>query len=204
MSKRSGVTAQMMDDLLELALHGNEGAENEYRALASKMAHRVNQQIRTAEKEDLKGNAYRRVERFLSQYDGDKVRFAEGNKRFDLLELSDQVDQMMMFQNVKDYSISYLREATEQIEDVSSAMSAAGVDITDDEIVFEINEMFKTDAWKEYKKSHGRSTDLIQAAEDAFKQGKTVQDLIDAYNDFKITRKTDLASSWTQFSGKLW
>lgn len=204
MGKRSGVTAQMMDDLLEMALHGNEGAENEYRALASKMAHRVNQQIRTAEKEDLKGNAYRRVERFLSQYDGEKVRFAEGNKRFDLLELSDQVDQMMMFQNAKDYSISYLREAVEQIEDVSSAMSAAGVDITDDEIMFEINEMFKTDAWKEYKKSHGRSTDLIQAAEDAFKQGKTVQDLIDAYNDYKITRKTDLASSWTQFSGKLW
>lgn len=82
-------------------------------------------------------------------------------------------------------------------------MRAAGVDTGDETVMFWMNELFKTGAWQEYKKAHGRSTNLIQQAQEQFKAGKTVDDLLAAYNDYK-EKRDDLPTSWEKFAVASW
>ena len=69
-----------------------------------------------------------------------------------------------------------------------------------------MNEMLKTEAWKEYKKAHGKSTNLIQAAQNEFQKGKTVDDLLSAYEDYKSGRDDapDLVESFEIFAPNSW
>ena len=199
---RVDISAQMFDDLLELALSGDAQAASDYRDAASRLAHRMNQQLRSAEKAGALGQGYIRAEHFLSQFGKEKPRFREGLKGADLWEISDQVDQMLIYQKSKDYSISETLKIAEAAGKIGGALTAAGVNVNNDDFVaYQMADLFTTDAWKEAKKAHGRSTDLIQSAYDAFRQGKTVDDLIDAYDDYQRNRDgTDLINTWEKFA----
>lgn len=193
------ITAQMMDDLFIDAMGGDSTAEAEYRDLARLLAKRSNQQMLEQERADITGESYRRAQSFL----GDQSRFRENNKKTDITDLRSQVDEMLAFQSGRDYSLSYARKSIEEIENLSESMRAAGVDTGDETVMFWMNELFKTGAWQEYKKAHGRSTNLIQQAQEQFKAGKTVDDLLAAYNDYK-EKRDDLPTSWEKFAVASW
>lgn len=193
------ITAQMMDDLFIDAMGGDSIAEAEYRDLARLLAKRNNQQMLEQEHAGVTGESYRRAQSFL----GDASRFRENNKKIDITDLRNQVDEMLAFQSGRDYSLSYARKSIEEIENLSESMMAAGVDTSDETVMFWMNELFKTGAWQEYKKAHGRSTNLIQQAQEQFKAGKTVDDLLAAYNDYK-EKRDDLPTSWEKFAVASW
>ena len=68
-----------------------------------------------------------------------------------------------------------------------------------------MNEMFKTEAWAEFRKSPEGGTNLIRSAQEAFKRGRTVDDLIRAYESFKERdSKLDLHTAWKMFTGGRW
>lgn len=204
MARKTEITAQMLDDLFIDAMGGNWQAENEYRNLARLLAKRSNQQMLEQERKDVTGEAYRRAQEFLDAEEG--ARFKENNARIDITDLREQVDEMLAFQNARDYSIPYARQAKEEIDNISESLAAAGVDIEDERVTFWMNELFKTGAWKEYKKAHGKSTNLILAAQEQFANGKTVDDLLAAYNDYMSGRDDapDLIESWETFAPGSW
>ena len=204
MAKRTEITAQMLDDLFVDAMGGDSYAESEFRRLARLLAKRSNQQMLEQERRDVTGEAYRRAQEFLGAEEG--ARFKENNARMDISDLRDQVDEILSFQNARDYAIPYATQSRQQIDKISDSLAAAGVNIEDARVIFWMNELFKTGAWKEYKKAHGRSTNLIQAAQDQFANGKTVDDLLTAYNDYASGRDDapDLIESWEIFAPGSW
>lgn len=205
MAKRI-ITGQMLDDLFVDAMSGDIEAEAEFRDLARLLAKRSNQQMLEQERRDVTGEAYRRAQEFLGGDEERPSRFRENNKRIDLETLRDQADEMLAFQSARDYSIPYATKSREQIDALQETLAAAGVDIEDARVTFWMNELFKTGAWKEYKKAHGRSTNLIQAAQEQFQAGKTVDDLLAAYNDYASGRDDapDLVESWEEFAPGSW
>ena len=206
---RKKPTLQYFEDLYIDAMGGDTDAEREYRDLARLLAKRSNQQMLSQERAEVTSEAWRRAQEFLGYdeaTDDHGKRFLENNKKYDLETLHKQVDEMMAFQNSRDYSIPYARQSLQQIDAIQKQLAAAGVDIEDARVTFWMNEMFKTDAWKEFKKAHGRSTNLIQSAQDQFQQGKTVDDLIAAYNDYASGRDDapDLVQAWERFAPDSW
>lgn len=208
MAKRRIITSQMLDDLFIDAMGGDSEAETEFREIARLLAKRSNQQMLEQERRDVTGEAYRRAQKFLGGTEDEErgARFRENNKKIEITQLRDQVDEMMAFQSARDYSIPYATKSREEIDALSETLAAAGVDIEDERVTFWMNELFKTGAWKEYKKAHGKSTDLIKAAQEAFKAGKTVDDLIAAYDDYSSGRDDapDLVESWEIFWPGSW
>lgn len=201
MSKRVKYTAQLFDDLFIDAMGGDSVALDEYRDYARKLAKQVNQQLLETERRGIDSEAARVARGFLGD---DRKRFKENVSNMDIDELQDQVDALLSVRNTRDYSIPYAIESQEQIDKLSEAMARAGIDIEDAHVAYQINEMFKTGAWKEYRKAHGRSTNLIQAAQEEFKKGKTVDDLMDAYRQYADrdgTDRIDLVQSWELFAG---
>lgn len=205
MAKRI-ITGQMLDDLFVDAMSGDVEAEAEFRDLARLLAKRSNQQMLEQERRDVTGEAYRRAQEFLGGDEENPSRFRENNARIDLDTLRDQADEMLAFYSARDYSIPYATKSREQINNLQETFVAAGVDIEDARVIFWMNELFKTGAWKEYKKAHGRSTNLIQAAQEQFQAGKTVDDLLAAYNDYASGRDDapDLVESWEEFAPGSW
>lgn len=207
MAKRI-ITGQMLDDLFVDAMSGDAEAEAEFRDLARLLAKRSNQQMLEQERKGLTGEGYRRAESYLGHNEkrDRSNRFLENNEKIDMETLKKQADEMLAFQSARDYSIPYLRESRKQIDKIRSALADAGVDIEDARVTFWMNELFKTGAWKEYKKAHGKSTNLITAAQDQFRAGKTVDDLLDAYNDYASGRDDapDLVESWEEFAPGTW
>ena len=198
MAKKQLYTAQLFDDLFVDAMGSDSVALDEYREAARKLAKQVNQQLLQMERADIETESGRLAADFL----GDKKRFREKNlQNLSMDELQDQVDAMLRVRSTRDYSIPYAVKSQEQIESLSEALQNAGVDITDKHVAYQMNEMLKTGAWKEFKKAHGRSTDLIQAAQDQFKKGKTVDDLMSAYKDYAEGRD-DLRESAFKFFGR--
>lgn len=202
------ITAQMIDDLFVDAMGGDSDAESELRDLVRKLAKRSNQQMLEQERRDVRGEAYRRAQEFLGgDLDDERgARFKENVKNMDLKSLMEEADELLSFSSAKDYSIPYATQSKEQIENIRESLAAAGVDIEDARVTFWMNELLKTGAWKEYKKAHGRSTNLIQAAQEAFKAGKTVDDLLAAYDDYKEGRddSPDLVESFEIFAPGGW
>lgn len=206
MAKRKIITSQMMDDLFIDAMGGDSVAESEFRELARLLAKRSNQQMLEQERRDVKGEAYRRAQEFLGGDEDHGARFRENNTKIEITDLRTQVDEMMAFQSARDYSIPYATKSREQIEKLKESLAAAGVDIENARVTFWMNELFKTGAWKEYKKAHGKSTNLIQAVQEQFATGKTVDDLLAAYNDYSSGRDDapDLVESWEMFAPGSW
>lgn len=184
----------MMDDLFIDVMGGDFIALNQYKEYARKLAKQVNQQMLEAERRGATEEAYNRAQAFL----GERSRFRESVKNQSIEDLQAQVDEMLSYRGSKEYSIHYTLQSQKQLEENIGALQAAGVDVTDHETAWKVNELFKTDAWKEYKKAHGRSTNLIQSAADAFKSGATVDDFVAAYNDYAAGRddSPDLVSSF--------
>ena len=205
MAKRVKITAQMLDDLFVDAMGGDWQAEQEYRDLARKLAKRSNQQMLEQERRDVTGEAWRMAQDFLgSDPEADRgARFRENNKNMDLESLRDMVDAMEEFTNARDYSIPYATKSRDQIDDLMPALADAGLDVSDDRTMFWMNELFKTKAWQEVKKANSREgTGLIQLAADAFRMGKTVDDLLTAYDQYTETKDgPDLVQVWSSFVG---
>lgn len=194
MARKQKITAQMMDDLFVDAMGGDSVAYDQYREYARKLAKQVNQQMLEAERAGATEEAYKRAQSFL----GSKKRFKENVQKVDIETLQSQVDEMLAYRSSKEYSIPYTLQAQEQLQENLSALQAAGIDISDHAVAWNVNELFKTGAWKEYKKAHGKSTNLIQAAAEAFKKGATVDDFVAAYNDYAEGREDspDLVQSF--------
>ena len=206
MAAKKIITGQMLDDLFVDAMSGDVEAEEEFRDLARLLAKRSNQQMLEQEMCDVTGEAYRRAQEFLGGDEDRVARFRENNKKIDLETLRLQADEMLAFYSARDYSIPYATKSREQIDKLQETLAAAGVDIEDARVTFWMNELFKTGAWKEYKKAHGRSTNLITAAQEQFQAGKTVDDLLAAYNDYASGRDDapDLVESWEIFAPGSW
>ena len=206
---KKNITAQIMEDLFVDAMGGDYESENDYRDFARTLAKRVNQQMLTQERKEIQGEAYRRAQDYLGgDPEGDErgKRFRENVKNIDISDLQAQVDEMLAFYSARDYSVPYATKSKEEIENLYEPLAAAGIDIEDSRVTFWMNELFKTSAWQEYKKAHGRSTDLIRSAQDAFAAGKTVDDLLAAYNDYQRGREDDpdLIESWEIFAPGGW
>lgn len=202
---RKKITAQLMDDLFVDAMGGDWQAEQEYRDYARKLAKRSNQQMLEQERRDVTGEAYRRAQDFLGGDTGaDRgMRFKENVQNMDIDALRSMVDEMQAFQNAKDYSIVYATEAQQQIDELYEPLMKAEIDVDDAHVVWNMNELFKTDAWQEFRKALGGDTGLIKEAADAFAKGKTVDDVIDAYNAYADSKEgPDLYQAWYTFTGK--
>ena len=191
-----------MDDLFVDAMGGDSVALDAYRDYARKLAKRINQQLLQMERRDLDTEAGRLASDFL----GDRSRFKENVQNMSIDDLQNQVDAMLEVRNTRDYSLPYAEKSAEQIETITESLQAAGVDMADKHAAYQMNEMLKTGAWQEYKKAHGKSTNLIQAAYDEFKKGKTVDDLLSAYNDYKAggDDAPDLVESFERFAPDSW
>ena len=203
MARKQQITSQMMDDLFIDLMGGDSAALDQYRDYARKLAKQINQQLLETERKGLETEAQRLAQDYLGE---DRTRFKENVSKMSIDELQDQVDAMLSVRSTKDYSIPYAIESQEQIEKISSAMSDAGVDMDDPHVAYQMNELLKTEAWKEYKKAHGKSTNLIQAAQNEFQKGKTVDDLLSAYEDYKsgADDAPDLVESWEIFAPNGW
>lgn len=199
MSRRKQITAQDINDLFIDAMGGDSEALISLRDSVRKLAKRANQQMLVQERRGVEGESYRRAQSFL----GNAKRYKENVKGLDIEQLKREADSLISFTSAKDYSIPYLVTAHKQIEKMSGVFSAMGIDITEKIVTFRLNELFKTGAWKEFRKAHGRSTDLIKAAADEFRQGRTVDDLLSAYNDY-IEGRDDLVQSWNKFAPGTW
>lgn len=198
-------TMQTVDDLLYRAQSGDTSAEERLRSEAAKLAKKVNRQIREFERLGRTSAAYQRAEYYLSTERGTE-RFRERTKTQDLEQLSEDMEQMLRFISSEGYSLKTALEEEEQVEKNRGAIQAALGEMPDDDINFYINEMFKTEAWKEFRKAHGRATDLIQAATDAFRRGRTIDDLKDAYDDYRSSTDDnfDITKAWKRFTGRAW
>jgi len=203
---RPALTMQYFDDLQERAEDGDGRAEEEYRKKAAALAKKVNRQIREFEALGRTSAAFQRVEYFLSQERGSE-RFSERTKTKNLRDLAEDVEQMMIFASSEGYSLKTAKEEEEQVEKNKGALHAALGEVPDEQIEFIINDMFKTEAWKEFRKMHGKATDLIQQAADAFKRGRTADDLKDAYEEFQNRQDDDdfdITKAWKKFTGGRW
>ena len=203
MARKQQITSQMMDDLFIDLMGGDSAALDQYRDYARKLAKQINQQLLETERKGLETEAQRLAQDYLGE---DRTRFKENVSKMSIDELQDQVDAMLSVRSTKDYSILYAIESQEQIEKISEAMTNAGVDMNDPHVAYQMNELLKTEAWKEYKKAHGKSTNLIQAAQNEFQKGKTVDDLLSAYEDYKsgADDAPDLVESWEIFAPNGW
>ena len=203
MAKRQKITSQIMDDLFVDLMGGDSDALDQYRDYARKLAKQINQQMLETERRGIETEAQRLAQDYLGE---DRTRFKENVSKISIDELQEQVDAMLSVRNTRDYSIPYAIESQEQIEKISEAMIDAGVDMEDAHVAYQMNELLKTEAWKEYKKAHGKSTNLIQAAQNEFQNGKTVNDLLSAYEDYKSGREDapDLVESWEIFAPNGW
>lgn len=198
------MTMQKLDLLYYAAKSGDARAEEKFRKEAARLAKRVNSQILEMERADRQSADCLKTSYYLSEERG-RTRFRERTKTGDLDELAEDVEQMMIFKQSKGYSLKEALKEEEQVEKISGALQAAGVTLEDDEdrkVAFWMNELFRSDAWAEMKKAHGRSTGLIQTAQDAFTRGRTVDDLTAAYNEYKSGRDDlDLPTVWAEFTG---
>lgn len=203
---RKKITAQQIDDLFVDAVGGDSEAEGQLRDLVRTLAKRSNQQMLEQERREITCEAWRRAQDFLGGSEEQAARFKESTKNIDLEALKEEADALLRFQGAKDYSIPYAVAAKEQIEKNYDALKAAGIDPEDERVAFWMNELFKTDAWKEYKKAHGKSTNLIHESAEQFRQGKTVDDLLAAYEDYQSGRDDapDLVESWEIFAPDGW
>ena len=203
MARKQQITSQLMDDLFIDLMGGDSDALDQYRDYARKLAKQINQQLLETERKGIETEAQRLAQDYLGE---DRVRFKENVSKMSIDELQDQVDAMLSVRNTKDYSIPYAIESQAQIDKISDAMVDAGVDMDDPHVAYQMNEMLKTEAWKEYKKAHGKSTNLIQAAQNEFQKGKTVDDLLSAYEDYKSGRDDapDLVESFEIFAPNSW
>lgn len=203
MAKRQQITSQLMDDLFVDLMGGDSYALDQYRDYARKLAKQINQQMLETERKGIETEAQRLAQDYLGE---DRTRFKENVSKMSIDELQDQVDAMLSVRSTKDYSIPYAIESQEQIKKISKSLTAAGVDMEDAHVAYQMNELLKTEAWKEYKKAHGKSTNLLQAAQNEFKKGKTVDDLLSAYEDYKSGRDDapDLVESWEIFAPNGW
>ena len=203
MARKQQITSQLMDDLFIDLMGGDSDALDQYRDYARKLAKQINQQLLETERKGIETEAQRLAQEYLGE---DRVRFKENVSKMSIDELQDQVDAMLSVRNTKDYSIPYAIESQAQIDKISDAMVDAGVDMDDPHVAYQMNEMLKTEAWKEYKKAHGKSTNLIQAAQNEFQKGKTVDDLLSAYEDYKSGRDDapDLVESFEIFASNSW
>ena len=202
MARKQQITSQLMDDLFIDLMGGDSDALDQYRDYARKLAKQINQQLLETERKGIETEA----RRLASDYLGDRKRFKERISKLSIDELQDQVDAMLSVRSTKDYSIPYAVESQKQIEKISDALQSAGVDMKDAHVAYQMNELLKTEAWKEYKKAHGKSTNLIQAAQNEFAKGKTVDDLLSAYNDYRsgADDAPDLVESWETFAPGGW
>ena len=203
MARKQQITSQLMDDLFIDLMGGDSDALDQYRDYARKLAKQINQQLLETERKGIETEAQRLAQDYLGE---DRVRFKENVSKMSIDELQDQVDAMLSVRNTKDYSIPYAIESQAQIDKISDALVDAGVDMDDPHVAYQMNEMLKTEAWKEYKKAHGKSTNLIQAAQNEFQKGKTVDDLLSAYEDYKSGRDDapDLVESFEIFAPNSW
>lgn len=205
LSAQRSKTIQDFDALLERARAGDESAEDEYRKEAAKLAKKVNRQIDRFGDLTRTSAAFQRVEYFLSDERG-REKFSEGVKDRSLSDLAEDVEQMIIFSTSTGYSTKAALEEEEQVERNESAIRAALGELPDEEIQYLMNEMFKSAAWEEFRKSHGRGTGLIEQAQEAFKRGRTIDDLNAAYEEFKTTkdRNFDITKAWYKFTGSVW
>ena len=203
MARKQQITSQLMDDLFVDLMGGDSDALDQYRDYARKLAKQINQQMLETERKGIETEAQRLAQDYLGE---NRTRFKENVSKLSIDELQEQVDAMLSVRNTKDYSIPYAIESQQQIEKISEAMVDAGVDMDDAHVAYQMNELLKTDAWKEYKKAHGKSTNLIQAAQNEFQKGKTVDDLLSAYEDYKsgADDAPDLVESWEIFAPNGW
>ena len=203
MARKQQITSQLMDDLFVDLMGGDSDAIDQYRDYARKLAKQINQQMLETERRGIETEAQRLAQDYLGE---DRTRFKENVSKLSIDELQEQVDAMISVRNTKDYSIPYAIESQQQIEKISEAMVDAGVDMDDAHVAYQMNELLKTEAWKEYKKAHGKSTNLIQAAQNEFQKGKTVDDLLSAYEDYKsgADDAPDLVESWEIFAPNGW
>ena len=203
MARKQQITSQLMDDLFVDLMGGDSDALDQYRDYARKLAKQINQQMLETERRGIETEAQRLAQDYLGE---DRTRFKENVSKLSIDELQEQVDAMISVRNTKDYSIPYAIESQQQIEKISEAMVDAGVDMDDAHVAYQMNELLKTEAWKEYKKAHGKSTNLIQAAQNEFQKGKTVDDLLSAYEDYKsgADDAPDLVESWEIFAPNGW
>ena len=203
MARKQQITSQLMDDLFVDLMGGDSDALNQYRDYARKLAKQINQQMLETERKGIETEAQRLAQDYLGE---DRTRFKENVSKLSIDELQEQVDAMLSVRNTKDYSIPYAIESQQQIAKISEAMTDAGVDMEDAHVAYQMNELLKTEAWKEYKKAHGKSTNLIQAAQNEFQKGKTVDDLLSAYEDYKsgADDAPDLVESWEIFAPNGW
>lgn len=203
MARKQQITSQLMDDLYVDLMGGDSAALDQYRDYARKLAKQINQQLLETERKGIETEAQRLAQDYLGE---DRTRFKENVSKMSIDELQDQVDAMLSVRNTKDYSIPYAIESQKQIEKISDALASAGIDMEDAHVAYQMNELLKTEAWKEYKKAHGKSTNLIQAAQNEFQKGKTVDDLLSAYEDYKsgADDAPDLVESWEIFAPNGW
>lgn len=196
---------QFLDALLKRALKGDKEAEEEARNQAAAMAKKVNRQLREFEKADVSSAALERVQYFLLEERGAK-RFRERTKTQDLRQLAEDADAMGIFLRSEGYSIAEAKLQKEQSEQLAEVLTQVFGKRPDDHLTKSMEELFRSDAWQEVKKAHGRSTGLIYQAQDAFKRGRLVDDLVGAYEDFKTTKdnRMDITKVWRKFTGKRW
>lgn len=203
--KSRELTIQDLDALFERAEGGDVRAEAQVRKEVAKLAKRANRQFRTLEVAGVSSASFERAQYYLSEEKG-TTRFRERTKTQNLTELQEDAAQIMAFIRSGGYTKKAAQLESDQIENISSALTAALGEMPDEYIIYQINEMFRTDAWKEFKKSHGRSTDLIQTAQDAFTRGRSVDDMIAAYDEYTQSRDEsfDIVQAWTKWTGGDW
>lgn len=199
------VTMQFFDQMEERAKAGDERAEEVLRQEAAKLAKKINRQLREFENLGRASAARERVEYYLQEERG-AARFSERTKTKNLDALLEDVEQMMIFQSAEGYSLKIAKKEMEQIDKLSKTFQTAlGTDKIDDYVALQMNEMFKTEAWAEFRKSPEGGTNLIRSAQEAFKRGRTVDDLIRAYESFKERdSRLDLHTAWKKFTGGRW
>lgn len=202
MAKRVKYSAELFDDLFIDAMGGDSVAIDQYKDYARKLAKQVNQQLLETERKGIESESYRLASVFL----GDKKRFKENVSNLSIDELRSEVDALLSVRNTKDYSIPYAVKANAEIRSLKSAITKGGFVVNDATAQYHLNEILKSGAWEEYKKSYNGTGPLFSSLVDAVNKGQTINDFMAAYNQYadkdNKTDRLDLAQSWTVFAGR--
>lgn len=194
------ITQQKLDQLFAQAMDGNADAEKEFRRLSTLLAKRINTQMLQQEKSKLRSETYYALR---AETGTKKARLSARLSRKNLLEIQYQNDMAMRVYTARDYTLEGAKR--QQEKNVEKALVSAGIDknIARD-ISGEMNDLFKSDAWKEFKKSYGKgTTNLVISAGDAMLEREvTAQDFIDAYNLYMENRDNmDIVQAWEKVAG---
>lgn len=202
MAKRIKYTADIFDDLFIDAMGGDSVALDQYRDYARKLAKQVNQQLLETERRGLETEASRLASDFL----GNKKRFKENVNNMGLDDLQKEVDALLSVRSTSDYSIPYAVETRGEIERLKSAMLKASFTANDKSAEYHLNEILKTNAWEEFKKSYNGTNLIFSSLVDAVNRGSTIDDFMRAYGQYadKDNKKDriDLAQAWRKFGGR--